>query len=443
MLMCNGEIYNHKDFETGKEVSSSDCECLLGMIDRYGVHDTCNLIRGVFALAWTDGERLLAARDPFGVRPLFYVKTTDGSIAVASEVKALVDYEGKVEIFPPGHFYDSFLDDFVCYHNIYWHVDHGITQGAEFVVRDLFTEAVHRRVENTDREVGFLLSGGLDSSLVVAVASKMLNRQLTTFSIGQPDSPDILAARKVAEALGTKHHEVVFDFEEGVGMIPEVIKSLESYDTTTIRASTPMWILCKWIKENTNVRVLLSGEGSDEILGGYKYYKNAPSLEEFQAETIRRLRLIHQFDVLRADRCTAAHGLELRVPFLDRDFVDGVIRLDPSVKKTPLEKQVLRDAFRTELPLEILNRPKDAFSDAVGYGWVDHVRDYADTLMYDQVYETIKLRSDHRNTPTTKEEAWYRHIFWELYHTDKDHLITEIWRPKWTCVTDPSARKLD
>jgi asparagine synthase (glutamine-hydrolysing) len=413
------------------------------MIDRYGMHNTCNLIRGVFALVWTDGDRLLAARDPFGVRPLFYVRVPDEGIVFASEVKALANYEGKVEIFPPGHFYDSYLNDFVCYHNIYWYVNDGIIQGAEYMLQNLFVEAVQRRVENTDREVGFLLSGGLDSSLVASVATNLLNKQITTFSIGQPDSPDILAARKVAQSLGTKHHEIVFDFDEGIKAIPSVIRSLESYDTTTIRASTPMWILCKWIKENTNIRVLLSGEGSDEILGGYKYYKNAPSLEEFQAETIRRLRLIHQFDVLRADRCTAAHGLELRVPFLDRDFVDAVIRLDPKIKKTPLEKQVLRNAFSSDLPLEILNRPKDAFSDAVGYGWVDHVKKYADDEMNDQVFEMIKDRSDHHNVPTTKEEAWYRHTFWDLYGCDKDHLITEIWRPKWTDVTDPSARKLD
>ena len=441
-LVCNGEIYNHRDFETGKEVSSSDCECLLSMIDRYGIHDTCNLIRGVFALAWTDGDRLLAARDPFGVRPLFYMKDPVDGIILASEIKALADYEGKVEIFPPGHFYDSYLNDFVCYHNIYWHIDNGITQGAQFMIKNLFVDAVKKRVNNTDREVGFLLSGGLDSSLVAAVAAEILGK-ITTFSIGQSDSPDILAARKVAQCLGTKHHEVTFDFEEGVRVIPQVLRSLESYDTTTIRASIPMWILCKWIKDNTNIRVLLSGEGSDEILGGYKYYKNAPSLDAFQAETIRRLRLIHQFDVLRADRCTAAHGLELRVPFLDRDFVDGVIRLDPSVKKTPLEKQVLRDAFGTELPLEILNRPKDAFSDAVGYGWVDHLRDYAEKYVPDDLVGHVRESCKGHNVPLTKEEVWYRQMFQQIYGTDKEHLITEIWRPKWTTVTDPSARKLD
>jgi asparagine synthase (glutamine-hydrolysing) len=440
MLICNGEIYNHTEFETGKEQSSSDCECLINMITKYGIHETCNLVKGVFAFAWTDGNRLLVARDPFGVRPLFWCKTDTG-IVFSSEIKAI--NVGKVEIFPPGHFYDSHLDDFVCYHNIYWHMDHWITEGATFMIRKLFTEAVERRVKNTDREIGFLLSGGLDSSLVVSVASSILKKQITTFSIGQPDSPDILAARKVAESLGTNHHEILFDFDEGVRLIPEVIKSLETYDTTTIRASVPMWILIKWIKDHTDIRVLLSGEGSDEILGGYKYYKNAPSLEEFQSETIRRLRLIHQFDVLRADRCTAAHGLELRVPFLDRDFVDGVIRLDPAVKKTVLEKQVLRDAFESDLPSDIIKRPKDAFSDAVGYGWVDHVRMYATEQLNDQVFEMTKVRTDGHNVPLTKEEAWYRQIFWSLYGYDNDHLLKEIWRPKWTSVTDPSARKLN
>jgi asparagine synthase (glutamine-hydrolysing) len=428
--VCNGEIYNHKDYETGKEKSASDCECLLYMIDRYGIYETCNRVRGVFAMVWTNGKHVLAARDPFGVRPLFYVRTP-GGIAFASEVKALSLVHGKVKIFPPGHFYSSFVNDFVCYYNIYWH---GVKSPS---IRESFIEAVRRRIHNTDREVGFLLSGGLDSSLVAAVGGAK-----RTFSIGQADSPDVLAAQKVAKSLGTDHTEVLFDFAEAVKMIPQVICSLESYDTTTVRASTPMWILCKWISENTNCKVLLSGEGSDEILGGYKYFKNAPTLEEFQMETIRRLRLLHQFDVLRADRCTAAFGLEVRVPFLDRDFVDDVVTLDPKVKMTPLEKQVLRDAFRDTLPPEIIDRPKDAFSDAVGYGWVDYVRNYAETIIPDQVFERIVFRCGGHNPPTTKEEAWYRQIFWEHFGNDKDHIITEIWRPKWTTITDPSARKL-
>lgn len=441
MLVCNGEIYNHKDFETGKEVSSSDCECLLGMIDRYGIHDTCNLIRGVFAMAWSDGDRLMVARDPFGVRPLFYVKTSDG-IAFASEIKALALLNGKIEIFPPGHFYDSFLEDFVCYHNIHW--TPCITEGAEPLLKNLLIEAVQKRVANTDREVGFLLSGGLDSSLVAAIGSKLCKNKIKTFSIGRYDSPDVLAAQWVADTLNTEHYHVPFEFEDAIEAVPQVIKSLESYDTTTIRASTPMWMLCKWIKENTECRVLLSGEGSDEILGGYRYFKGAPSDEAFQAETIRRLRFLHQFDVLRADRCTAAHGLELRVPFLDRDFVEAVIQLEPSLKRTKEEKKVLRDAFEGYgLPENVLRRPKDAFSDAVGYGWVDHIKDHCEKTVPDVVLERTTVRCQGHNPPLTKEEAWFRQIFWETFGHDKDHLITEIWRPKWTNVTEPSARYLE
>lgn len=442
MLMCNGEIYNHKDFETGKEVSTSDCECLMSMLDRYGIHDTCNLIRGVFALAWTDGDRLIAARDPFGVRPLFYVRGPDGVINMASEVKALSGIQGKIEIFPPGHFYDSYLNDFVCYHNIHW--TPCITEGAEVLLKTLLIESVQKRVANTDREVGFLLSGGLDSSLVAAIGSKLSKNKIKTFSIGRYDSPDVLAAQWVADTLNTDHHHIPFDFDEGIENIPKVIESLESYDTTTIRASTPMWMLCKWIKENTECRVLLSGEGSDEILGGYKYFKGAPSDDEFQAETIRRLRLLHQFDVLRADRCTAAHGLELRVPFLDRDFVEAAIQLVPSLKRTSEEKKVLRDAFEGYgLPDNVLRRPKDAFSDAVGYGWVDHIKKYCDTNVPDILPDRVRLRCNGHNLPLTKEETWFRHTFWGLYGYDKDHLITEIWRPKWTDVTEPSARYLE
>lgn len=439
MLVCNGEIYNHTDYETGKEKSSSDCECLLSMIDTYGIHDTCNYIRGVFAFAWTDGSRVMAARDPFGVRPLFYVKTDDG-IAFASEIKSLLSTPGRIEIFPPGHFYSSGLGDFVCYHNIFWKPC--ITADPEQLVRVTFEEAVKRRISNTDRAVGFLLSGGLDSSLVAAIASKTCDYPIRTFSIGQADSPDIIAAKKVSDFLGTDHTEILFDFDEGVKNIPDVIKSLESYDTTTIRASTPMWMLSKWISENTDCKVLLSGEGSDEILGGYKYFQNAPSDEEFQEETIRRLRKLHQFDVLRADRCTAAHGLELRVPFLDRDFVEAVVQLDPSIKRTREEKKVLRDAFSGYLPDDILRRPKDAFSDAVGYGWVDHVKAHGNIVMPELMYGIVLYNTNCHNIPSTNEEAWYRAQFWQHFGRENDHLLTEMWRPMWTDQTDPCARYL-
>jgi asparagine synthase (glutamine-hydrolysing) len=439
MLVCNGEIYNHRDFETGKELSGSDCECLLGMLKQHGIRETCNLIRGVFAFAWSDGDRLLVARDPVGVRPLFYTRTPEGSIVFASEMKVL---PGRVDIFPPGHFYDSYLDDFVCYHNLYWTTTPVEKESAEWEIQKRFEESVARRITNADCEIGFLLSGGLDSSLVAVVAKKLGVTNMKTFSIGQTDSPDILAARKVAEFLGSNHHEVLFDFDEGVQVIPEVIKSLESYDTTTIRASTPMWLLCKWISKNTNCKVILSGEGSDELFGGYLYFKGAPSEEAFQAETIRRVRLLHQFDVLRADRCAAAHGLELRVPFLDRDFVDTAIQIPPGLKMTTEEKKILRDAFDGYLPEEILRRKKDAFSDAVGYGWVDHVKTHASKLFSDSLLKVISVQTNNHNTPITMEEAMYRHIFYNLYGQTNDHLISEIWRPKWTDVVDPSARQL-
>lgn len=435
-LVCNGEIYNHKELETGKELSGSDCECLIHLIGKYGMRDACNKIRGVFAMAWTDGNRLLAARDPFGVRPMFYSRDSDG-ITLASEIKALGG--ARAEIFPPGHFYDSYLDDFVCYYSLYWSPQ-AINLSS---LKDVFIEAVRKRVTNTDREVGFFLSGGLDSSLVVAIATEIIGKdKVRTFSTGQKDSPDAIAAQSVADYLGVKHTNIPFSFGQGVENVSNVIHSLESYDTTTIRASTPMWLLCKWIKTNTDCRVILSGEGSDEIFGGYKYFQLSPSEDEFQMETIRRVRLLHQFDVLRADRCTAAHGLELRVPFLDRDFVDLVMQTDPFLKRTKEEKKLLRDAFEGYLPDHILRRPKDAFSDAVGYGWVDYVRDQGEKVMNNVTFETIQMQSDGHNVPTTKEEAWYRHEFWKYYQSHNDHVISEMWRPRWTSVTDPSARKI-
>jgi len=440
MLVCNGEIYNHKEFETGDEISKSDCECLFNALRTKGIQDTCNLIRGVFAFVWSDGERVVAARDPIGVRPLFYSRYAGGSIMFASEVKA---FYGRVEIFPPGHFYDSYLDDFVCYHNLYWPV---ITlsdkSAAEWAIQKSFEESVARRIANTDREVGFLLSGGLDSSLVAAVAKRMGVTKMKTFSIGQLDSPDVVAARRMADFLGSEHHEVIFDFEEGVQVVPDVIKSIESYDTTSVRASTPMWLLCRWISKNTNCKVILSGEGSDELFGGYLYFKGAPSEDAFHMETMRRVRLLHQFDVLRADRCAAAHGLELRVPFLDRDFMDTVVQTHPKLKMTSEEKKILRDAFEGYLPESILRRRKDAFSDAVGYGWVDFVKSHVCGMFSDSLLKVVKVQADGHNPPQTLEEAWYRHLFYGFYGQYNDHLISEIWRPKWTDVSDPSARQL-
>jgi asparagine synthase (glutamine-hydrolysing) len=302
------------------------------------------------------------------------------------------------------------------------------------------------RIENTDRPIGFLLSGGLDSSLVAAVAKSLLpeGTRLRTFSIGTESSPDIQAARVVAKYLDTDHTEVPFDIEEGLAVIPDVIKSLESYDTTTVRASVPMWLLCKWISQNTECRVIISGEGSDELFGGYLYFHYAPDVQHFYLENIRRLRLIHQFDGLRADRCIAAHGLELRVPFLDKEFVEVGMTIDQRLKVPGdrMEKWILREAFEGYLPNEILWRQKNGMSDAVGYSWVDAVKKAAEGIITDEKFSNVKYVSGTHNSPLTKEEAMYRNYFWKEFGYGRDHLISEIWRPRWTTETDPSAAKL-
>lgn len=440
MLVCNGEIYDHRAFRNGEEKSKSDCEVLINLIYKIGIQNTVNSINGDFALVYSDGERLFAARDPFGVRPLFYTRYDKDSIAFASEVKALMFLNTHIEIFPPGHFYDSYVNDFICYHTGYWHIHKFGASKRHEQIRHVLENAIHIRLENTNRDIGFLLSGGLDSSLIAAIASRKIG-QISTFSIGVEDSPDLKAAKKVADFLGTNHTEIVFTVEEGIRVIPEVIKSLESYDTTTIRASVPMWLLCKYIKEHTECRYIFSGEGSDEVLGGYLYFHNAPSVEEFSCENMRRLKLIHQFDGLRADRCAGAHGLDLIVPFLDKNFVKCCMEMDQTLKMTKLEKNILRESFIGYLPEDILWRQKDGMSDAVGVSWVTSVREYSENAVSDNMFKITQNTCKH-NKPLTKEEVYYREIFWSHYGTHNDHLISEIWRPKWTNVTDPSARLL-
>ena len=441
MLVCNGEIYNYREHLTGYETSRSDCEVLIPLIKYYGMMDAMEQINGDFALVYTDGKRVMAARDPVGVRPLFYTRYDEDSIAFASEAKALLSLNSKIEIFPPGHIYDSYINDFVCYHTGYWRVFKHLDDDPRDRMRMTLEHAVHERINNTERDIGFLLSGGLDSSLIASIASRKLGK-IKTFSIGLEGSPDLGAARKVAEYLGTDHTEVKFTVMEGLAHLNDVIHSLESYDTTTVRASTPMWLLCKYIKQNTSFRYIFSGEGSDEILGGYLYFHNAPNVDEFACENMRRLRLIHQFDGLRADRCAGAHGLDLIVPFLDKNFIDLCMSINQNDKRGDIEKKILREAFTGYLPDEILWRQKDGMSDAVGTNWVDEIKRYAEKEVDDDTVRAVKLKSHGHNTPLTKEEVLYRSIFWRMYGSDNDHLISEIWRPKWTKITDPSARLL-
>jgi asparagine synthase (glutamine-hydrolysing) len=441
MLVCNGEIYNYRDFLKGDEVSKSDCEVLIPMLKDYGLMKTIENINGDFAFVWTNGKRVVAARDPVGVRPMFYTRYGPDSIAFASEVKALLFLNSEIHIFPPGHIYDSYINDFVCYHNGYWKVNKYLKTNIHRELRETLEHAVHDRIDTTDRDIGFLLSGGLDSSLIASIASRKLGK-IRTFSIGLEGSPDLEAARTVANYLGTEHTEVKFTVTEGLAHINDVIHSLESYDTTTVRASTPMWLLCKYIKQHTTCRYIFSGEGSDEILGGYLYFHNAPNVDEFACENMRRLRLIHQFDGLRADRCAGAHGLDLIVPFLDKNFIDFCMTINQNEKIDPIEKRILREAFEGYLPDEILWRQKDGMSDAVGTNWVDEIKKYAEDDVDDVLFRETRAKARGHNVPLTKEEALYRNIFWKMYGNDNDHLISEIWRPKWTKITDPSARLL-
>ena len=428
MLICNGEIYNHKLFSD----KSNDCECLIPLVESIGIFETSKRILGEFAFCYSDGTTVQASRDPLGVRPLFYTKS-EQIIAFASEAKALLQFNSKIEIFPPGHVYDSLTDCFTCYYDYTWDI------------KRVMIEAVRTRVDNTDREVGFLLSGGLDSSLVVSIANKFIKTKIKTFSVGIEDSPDVLAARIMAKYLDSDHTEFRFDVEEGLANIENVIWSLESYDTTTVRASVPMWLLSKYISEHTDCKVILSGEGSDELFGGYLYFHYAPDVNAFTEENTRRLRLIHQFDGLRADRCISAHGLELRVPFLDINVVEAGMMIEQSLKLIPkngIEKNYLRQAFSGYMPDEILWRQKNGMSDAVGYAWVKAVKAFAEKDMSDQEFEQIKEDTGGHNVPLTKEEALYRRIFWKRFGRNCDHLISEIWRPKWTTQTDPSATQL-
>jgi asparagine synthase (glutamine-hydrolysing) len=441
MLVCNGEIYNHTFFRTGQEKSTSDCEILMPLIKDVGVEKTINMINGDFAFVYTDGKHVVAARDPVGVRPLFYTRYGPESIAFASEVKALLFLNSEIHIFPPGHIYDSYIDDFICYHNGYWPIHKHVNDCSLEKLRETLEQAVHERIATTDREIGFLLSGGLDSSLIVSIAARKLGK-IKTFSIGLEGSPDLEAARKVAKYLDTDHTEVKFTVSEGIAHLNDVIHSLESYDTTTVRASTPMWLLCKYIKQKTDCRYIFSGEGSDEILGGYLYFHSAPGVREFASENMRRLRLIHQFDGLRADRCAGAHGLDLIVPFLDKNFIDYCMTINQTNKINTIEKHILREAFEGYLPHDILWRQKDGMSDAVGTNWVDEVKSYAEDEIDDATFKETCMKSNYHNVPLTKEEALYRQMFWRMYGRDNDHLISEIWRPKWTKVKDPSARLL-
>lgn len=453
ILVCNGEIYNYKNLKPeciGHQfISSSDCEVLLPLYEKWGIKKLVENLDAEFALVLWDekSQKIIAARDPMGIRPMFYGKTKAGKMAFASEMKGLVDLCDEVAPFPPGHYYDG--EKIICY------LDYGIVKNILKIsdqeiltgIRTRLIAGVEKRLQS-DAEVGFLLSGGLDSSLVCAIAQKMSKKPIRTFSIGMPhDAIDSKYAEEVAKFIGAEHTSVVMTKEEVLNALKKVIWHLETWDITTIRASIGMYLVCKYIHEKTNIKVLLSGEVSDELFG-YKYTDFAPNALEFQSESIKRIRELYIYDVLRADRCISAHSLEARVPFSDRSFVEFVMAIEPSKKmnNTGTGKFLLREAFKNEnlLPHSILWREKAAFSDAVGHSMVDELKAYAETQYSDSDVVNAKNKYPF-GTPFTKESLLYRDLF-ETFYPGRAEVIKDFWMPNATwknCnVKDPSARVL-
>ncbi len=443
VLAVNGEIYNHRELEAElvqpyEFQTGSDCEVINAL---YGedsdIGGWLDRLNGIFAFALWDrvAQRYLVARDPMGVCPLYWGHDGNGRVCVASEMKALIGICSDVAQFPPGHYFDSSSGELVQFYQRPWR-DHDATIGVEVSsqeLREAFERAVHRQMMS-DVPYGVLLSGGLDSSLVAACAARFARRRveeddqaeawwprLHSFAIGLEGSPDLAAAEVAAEALGTVHHGFVYTFEEGLDALPEVIRHIETYDVTTIRASTPMYLLARRIKA-MGVKMVLSGEGSDEIFGGYLYFHKAPDARAFHEELVRKLDALHNFDCLRANKSMMAWGVEARVPFLDVEFLDVAMRMDARAKMTGvradgshrIEKAVLREAFDGYLPDTILWRQKEQFSDGVGYGWIDGLKAHAEAHVGDREFAAAASRFP-INPPQGKEAYLYRRIFERLF----------------------------
>lgn len=452
-VVCNGEIYGFERFRSGLMCkgycfySDSDCEILLPLYREYGTA-MFRMLDAEFALILFDGKsgQFIAARDPIGIRPLYYGYDEVGAIVFASEAKNLVGLCRKIMPFPPGHYYKD--GRFVCYRDI-TEVKEACHDDLETVcghIREKLIAGIQKRLV-ADAKVGFLLSGGLDSSLVCAVAQKYSDKPIRTFAIGMSeDAIDLKYAKELADYIGSEHTEVYMTPEEVISSLETVIALLGTFDITTIRASMGMYLVCKAIHERTDIRVLLTGEISDELFG-YKYTDFAPSAEEFQKEAVKRIRELHMYDVLRADRCISVNSLEARVPFGDLDFVEYVMSIDPEMKlnKYGKGKYLLRHAFEGDyLPQSILYREKAAFSDAVGHSMVDYLKEYAESRYTDDEFERKCLTYDHAR-PFTRESLLYREIF-EKYYPGQSEMVVDFWMPNksWDgCdVNDPSARVL-
>lgn len=440
ILAVNGEIYNHKTLhheikDQSAFLTNSDCEVILHLYAEQGLQGAAsflNQLNGIFAFVIVDEKdnSFFVARDHMGIIPLYMGRDKDGAVWVSSELKALFDVCVTFEDFPPGHYFSSKEAKYTKWYNPQWHDEAFLPEAPVDLerLRKEFEAAVTRQLMS-DVPYGVLLSGGLDSSVVSAIASRICSKRveddqktlawwprLHSFSIGLENSPDLKMARKVAEDLNTVHHEYVFTVEEGLNAVSDVIYQLETYDVTTIRAATPMYLMSRKIK-TLGVKMVLSGEGSDEMFGGYLYFHKAPDHKAFHVETVQKLKGLYKFDCLRANKATASWGVEARVPFLDRQFLDYVMNdIRPQDKMCGraaggrIEKWILREAFKGYLPDEVLWRQKEQFSDGVGYSWIDGLKAHAASLVSDEQLAAAKYRFPY-NPPATKEAYYIRAQF--------------------------------
>ena len=474
ILAANGEIYNHGELRaqfTGKYEfqTKSDCEVILALYREKGADflDDMNGIFG-FAIYDVDKDEYFIARDHMGIIPLYMGWDANGTFYVASELKALEGICAKIELFPPGHYLSSKDGELKKWYSRDWMEYEAVKENATSIeeVKDALEAAVHRQLMS-DVPYGVLLSGGLDSSVTSAIAKKYSQKriesgdtkdawwpQLHSFSVGLVGSPDLAAARKVADHIGTVHHEIVFTIQEGLDAIRDVIYNLETYDITTIRASTPMYLMARVIK-SMGIKMVLSGEGADELFGGYLYFHKAPSPKDFHEETVRKLDKLHMYDCLRANKSLAAWGIEGRVPFLDKEFMDVAMRINPKdkmINDERMEKWVVRKAFEDMLPESVAWRQKEQFSDGVGYSWIDTLKELVEKEVTDEQLANAKYKFP-LQTPTSKEEFYYRSIFEGHFPSDTAALsvpqepsvacstkIALEWDEAFKNMNDPSGR---
>jgi len=474
VLAANGEIYNHRELRkqfsgTYNFKTESDCEVILALYQKKGPAflDEMNGIFG-FAIYDTEKDEYFVARDHMGIIPLYMGWDQNGTFYVASELKALEGTCTKIELFPPGHYLHSSDGELKRWYSRDW-MDYEAVKENNTSIQEIKTAleaAVHRQLMS-DVPYGVLLSGGLDSSVTSAIAKKYAQKriesddttdawwpQLHSFAVGLEGSPDLAAARKVSEYIGTVHHEIKFTIQEGLDAIKDVIYNLETYDITTIRASTPMYLMARVIK-SMGIKMVLSGEGADELFGGYLYFHKAPSPKDFHEETVRKLDKLHMYDCLRANKSLAAWGIEGRVPFLDKEFMDVAMRINPKDKMINgerMEKWVLRKAFEDMLPASVAWRQKEQFSDGVGYSWIDTLKEVVSVEVTNEQLANAKFRFP-LQTPTSKEEFYYRSIFEQHFPSDAAALCvpqepsvacsTKIaleWDEAFKNMNDPSGR---